>query len=521
VKYKHSYLQDCIDPDIYMGLYSYLGSRLEDVNREYLFDISMDGVNLDDNVKLSHLKYIYSIITEEQRKDFLIHFGNTDQKPLDFLLSIRKKLTYRQLFLIVAKYDSFYKKYLNNEITFTISNKVFGCNTFELFSHQLEIVLTSIKLVKNNNDFLIQMPTGTGKTVTALMLFFKSILIEKFEKEINSFIWLAPTKELVIQAIETFSRLWSTFGKDEAHIVDLSSLSSVRNFPPGYFIFGTFAKLSKIEADLDSESRHSIKYAFLDEAHRIEAPTFKNALSKLKRAGETVFIGLTATPGRNAYNPRANTDLSNNFSKNIVCLNNEYSIPKLIETGFLSNIKHIIIESNYMYETSIKNKYDNLSNRSLINLSIDVNRNKRIINIISEEALKGRKIIVFSCNLQHSKLLKYLLHILGISSNYVDSNTVPSERARIISEFKSSKCKILINFDLFTTGFDAPDTDVLVLTRPTTSIITYSQMIGRVLRGPKVGGSKTSKIYEFIEKDRLRFDFKQLYTYFSDYWNVK
>ena len=53
----------------------------------------------------------------------------------------------------------------------------------------------------------------------------------------------------------------------------------------------------------------------------------------------------------------------------------------------------------------------------------------------------------------------------------------------------------VVNYGVLTAGFDAPRTSCVVIGRPTTSLVLYSQMVGRALRGPKSGGNRTCQIY--------------------------
>mgnify|MGYP002526223809 CR=1 FL=1 len=64
--------------------------------------------------------------------------------------------------------------------------------------------------------------------------------------------------------------------------------------------------------------------------------------------------------------------------------------------------------------------------------------------------------------------------------------------------FKTGKNNIIINYGILTTGFDSPMIESLFITRPTQSIVLYSQMIGRGLRGPEVGGTKECIVVDVI-----------------------
>jgi superfamily II DNA/RNA helicase len=56
------------------------------------------------------------------------------------------------------------------------------------------------------------------------------------------------------------------------------------------------------------------------------------------------------------------------------------------------------------------------------------------------------------------------------------------ERRPLIDAFKRGEFPILSNCSLLAEGFDCPETEVIILARPTKSLIRYIQMAGRALR---------------------------------------
>jgi superfamily II DNA or RNA helicase len=79
--------------------------------------------------------------------------------------------------------------------------------------------------------------------------------------------------------------------------------------------------------------------------------------------------------------------------------------------------------------------------------------------------------------------------------------TPKTERLRLIDEYKNEDAapKILCNYGVLTTGFDAPQTSAAVIARPTRSLVLYSQMVGRAIRGPKAGGNTTAEIVTVVD----------------------
>jgi hypothetical protein len=61
-------------------------------------------------------------------------------------------------------------------------------------------------------------------------------------------------------------------------------------------------------------------------------------------------------------------------------------------------------------------------------------------------------------------------------------DTHPDERAELIAAFKSGELRYLVNVNVLTTGFDAPNVDCVCLLRATVSPGLYYQMVGRGFR---------------------------------------
>ena len=72
---------------------------------------------------------------------------------------------------------------------------------------------------------------------------------------------------------------------------------------------------------------------------------------------------------------------------------------------------------------------------------------------------------------------------------------------------------------MLSTGFDAPGTDAILIARPTTSPVLYSQMLGRGLRGPRVGGNPECLLLDL--KDNLIGlpDERVCFTLFDNYYD--
>ena len=112
-----------------------------------------------------------------------------------------------------------------------------------------------------------------------------------------------------------------------------------------------------------------------------------------------------------------------------------------------------------------------------------------------------------------------MLSVQGIKNVCIFGNMPANERKTAIEKFKNrdDECNIIINYEVLTTGFDSTNIECVFITRPTQSIVLYSQMLGRGLRGPKMGGNETCLLIDI--KDNLsKYDENLAFSYFNNYW---
>lgn len=81
---------------------------------------------------------------------------------------------------------------------------------------------------------------------------------------------------------------------------------------------------------------------------------------------------------------------------------------------------------------------------------------------------------------------------------------------------------IVLNFDMLTTGFDAPGIDCLIVAKTTHSVIEFSQMVGRGLRGPNSGGSENVMVFHVQNlAHEFYFDLNQMFEFWEGVWSVE
>ena len=112
---------------------------------------------------------------------------------------------------------------------------------------------------------------------------------------------------------------------------------------------------------------------------------------------------------------------------------------------------------------------------------------------------------------------------VGLKAEAVTGKTDATVRKHMIDRFKrrDAYSRILINFGVLTTGFDAPAASAALIARPTKSLVLYSQMVGRVIRGPLAGGTERCEVVTVVDTTLPGFgDIAEAFTNWEDVWNT-
>lgn len=157
----------------------------------------------------------------------------------------------------------------------------------------------------------------------------------------------------------------------------------------------------------------------------------------------------------------------------------------------------------------------------LAELAVDEQRNLLILNHTESLARQHERILVFAATVNHARLLATVLRARGVEADCITANTPSGERARIVTKYRSRipGPMVLCNYGVLTTGFDAPRTSAAVIARPTKSLILYSQMVGRAMRGPKAGGHKEAHIATVVDTSLPGFgEMSDAFRNWEDVW---
>jgi DNA repair protein RadD len=406
--------------------------------------------------------------------------------------------------------------------------------SYPLYPYQRE-VLKKIKKVLSTekNRVLLHMPTGSGKTRTSINYICNHFI----ENDFTNVVWFANTVELLDQAYNEFVKAWSYLGNRKIKVVKYWGKSTVDlSKLKGCFIVAGLDKaynaLLKDVAKM-SEFSNNCSLVIMDEAHQAIAPTYSLLLDSLLIINKASLIGLSATPGRTWNDPDEDIKLADFFFRQkakLIIEGYDNPVDYLVANKYIAQTKNTTLLHNsgiQLSDIDLKHLKDNyvLSNEVLEKISTDRLRNLAIISKIKLLVKSHQRIIVFAITKSHAIVLNSLLTAIDLKSSVVTSDTNPNERAKIIDNFKVSRKDnpeplILCNYGILTTGFDAPETSCAVIARPTDSLVLYSQMVGRAIRGEESGGNKEAEIVTVIDQNLPGFgNVADAFTNWDDVWN--
>jgi superfamily II DNA or RNA helicase len=380
-----------------------------------------------------------------------------------------------------------------------------------LFPHQRVAARRVLDaLLTEPNRVLLHMPTGSGKTRTAMHVI--SRLLGGDEPLLV--VWLAHSEELCEQAIEEFTAAWEVLGNRSVlarrwwgtHDLDFSTLED------GVVVAGLAKAFATARRDVAAIGQIAGKVGLvvIDEAHQAVAPTYQHVLDMLTQAGEPCpLLGLTATPGRTWNDIAEDERLADFFFRRKVSLEVPgYTSPiaYLIDQHYLARTTFESLTYNSGVELSDRDIEDlmqalEIPARIMQQLAEDEQRNLLIVHRAELMARQHQRVLIFAATVDHAALLATVLRARGTWAHAVTGTTPSEERARLIAEYRldTPDTRILVNFGVLTTGFDAPKTSGAIIARPTKSLVLYSQMVGRATRGTRAGGNEEAEVVTVVD----------------------
>ena len=336
---------------------------------------------------------------------------------------------------------------------------------------------------KETNPCVV-LPTGTGKS-----LVLAQIAKDAIEKWNGRVLILAHVKELLEQNADKIRKLCP-----ELKIGIYSAGLRSRDTTEQVIVAGIQSVYNKA-CELDA-----FDLVIVDEAHLISSEgdgMYRTFLSDMKVINPHVrVIGLTATP----FRLKGGLICKPENILNEICY--EAGLKEMIQQGYLSPL----ISRAGRAEANLANLHIRGGEFISDEVAAAMDNDALVTSACREivELTRDRKaVLIFTASVDHCKHVAEKIEAFsGKECAIVTGDTSPAERAEIIARFKGEfipadlfgtpkpPLKFLANVNVLTTGFDAPNTDCVVMLRPTNSPGLLIQCAGRGTRlSPETGKS--------------------------------
>ena len=328
--------------------------------------------------------------------------------------------------------------------------------------YQTEMVNTVIREWEaGETRQLVSLPTGSGKTICFAML---------AQKLDCPTLILAHREELLQQAI---TKIRLVDNKANVGILRADEADGLYS----KICVGSVQTVVRARR-LDMLKRRNFKLLVVDEAHHAQKNnTYGKIIRELGFADDEedntdkkkLLLGVTATAFRGD-----GKEMGGVFDKVVY----ERSILAMIMGGYLVDARaHKVATHTDISE--IHTTAGDFNNKELSERINNSARNHIVVNGY-EAHCRGRKAIVFCCDIQHSQDMARVFQAAGHKAKAVWGDD--PDRAETLAAFARGDVQIICNCNVLTEGFDEPTVDAILLARPTKSSVLYIQMVGRGLR---------------------------------------
>lgn len=293
---------------------------------------------------------------------------------------------------------------------------------------------TRSDLVKHKGALIVS-PAGSGKSVVI------ADIVKKATERNNHVLFIVHRKELAEQIEDTFS----------FHEVNMQHV--------------TIMTVGRAVNRLDKLPSPSL--IITDESHHSRAASYLKIYDAFPHAYK---LGFTASPWR--MNGKGFDDIYDVMVEGP-------NVKWLIENNFLAPYTYYaptLADLDQLKKTNTgdysKKSMDKAMNRTIFG---DVIKHYK-------ELADGKQAILYAHSVENSQLIAESFKRAGINAAHADSKTPHKERDYIMTRFKSGDIKILCNVDLISEGFNVPDCEVVILMRPTASLVLHIQQSMRSMR---------------------------------------
>lgn len=326
-----------------------------------------------------------------------------------------------------------------------------------LRDYQIEICEKVNEAFEAHRSVMMQMPTGTGKTVV-----LASLVKQYLNRDADCSVLIVAHR---IELIEQTGTFLNHFGIDYGMIAGGKRPAMLKRV--------MVASVQTLSKNLDIDLFPSL--VVIDEAHHALAKTYQMLWAAWP---EAKFLGLTATPYRMS---------GDGFTDLFEVLVDSWSVKQFIVDGWLSPYDYYSIrpdsEEQQHIDSLKKRGADGDFQMKELREKLDVRPSIERLFESFERFAFDKKGIIYAIDIAHAEHIAEFYSLQGVNAVAISSKTPAKERAEVIRTFKDeNRIQILVSVDLFSEGFDCPDVKFIQMARPTLSLAKYLQMVGRGLR---------------------------------------
>ena len=349
------------------------------------------------------------------------------------------------------------QKFFGNAKDFLLSQKLSVSRKITLFDHQTE-ALSAIteQREKGDTNFLVVLPTGTGKTEIMI-----ADILNMYRQTPNcKALIMVPSRQLKEDTIKKVTQRFN----DER----LDQNISIGSDEDSQILIQTYSWLSRNYQKFQSDY---FQYIAVDEAHHAVAPTLQKVIQHFNPDS---LLGLTATDKR--LDEKKLEDIFGKYETDL-------SLVDAIEQKLLVPIKAFRLKSNIDLSEIRFNGKDYVAT-DLQRSVVIPSRDQLVVDTLKKyfigSDIRFKSGLIFCVSVKHAQALAKRMQDQGISCKSVSGKD--NKSVEHISQYQDGDIQFLTTCSLLNEGWDSPRTSIIVMARPTMSKVLYTQQLGRGTR---------------------------------------
>ena len=302
---------------------------------------------------------------------------------------------------------------------------------------------------------LISLPTGVGKTIVV------GLVAEALRTRT---LILAHREELLYQAEQ---KIHFVYPDADTGILKAEERGGLKSEI-------CIASIQTAVRHTKELAERGYKLLICDEAHHAVSNSYMKVFDELGFMSgdpEKLLLGVTATAFRSDK-----LELADAFDEIVF----ERSIETMMKAGYLCDVRGLSVNTG-----------TDISCVHMVDGDFAVNKLAALIDIPERNTLiadtyikygEGRRGVVFCVKVEHALNVAEAFRNKGIACEAVYGEMPSDLRQKVLKRYSNHELKVLTNVGVLTEGWDVPDTDIIMMARPTKSKCLYIQCVGRGLR---------------------------------------